>query len=69
MESGVTAEYLQQLQVAYFDYFKSNEDLPILVLDLGAMDFENNFAHYQQLLATLAESYEVGVNYRTLEAV
>ena len=66
MENGVTAAYLGQIQVAYFDYFKSAEELSILVLDLGSRDFENNSQHYECLLEILKESYEVGINYRKL---
>ncbi len=61
-EQDISAEYLQQIQQAYFDFFKSNENLPILIIDIEEVDFLRKPAHYHQLLDCLRRPYEPGVH-------
>jgi deoxyguanosine kinase len=59
-EQDITAEYLQQIQQAYFDFFKSSENLPILIIDIEEVDFLRNREHYLQLLDCLRRPYGPG---------
>jgi deoxyguanosine kinase len=61
-EQDISAEYLLQIQQAYFDFFKSNENLPILIIDIEEVDFLRKPAHYHQLLDCLRRPYEPGVH-------
>ena len=61
-EQDISAEYLQQIQQAYFDFFKSSENLPILIIDIEEVDFLRKPAHYHQLLDCLRRPYEPGVH-------
>jgi deoxyadenosine/deoxycytidine kinase len=61
-EQDISAEYLQQIQQAYFDFFKSSENLPILIIDIEEVDFLRNREHYLRLLDCLRRPYEPGVH-------
>lgn len=60
-EQGITGDYLQRIQQAYFDFFNlMKEDLPILVLDVGDWDFIQHPAYYQVLLEQIQKPYPSG---------
>ena len=40
-ETHITKEYLEKISQGYFGYFKQQNDLPILIIDTNAIDFEN----------------------------
>jgi len=40
-ETFITKEYLEKISQGYFGYFKQQNDLPILIIDTNAIDFEN----------------------------
>lgn len=61
-EQDISAGYLQQIQQAYFEFFKSNEALPVLIIDIEQIDFLNNHTHYQKLLDCMCKAYEPGVH-------
>ena len=48
-EKEISAEYLKTIQDAYFEYFKTENDVPIIVLDLGDKDFTNNIETYNAI--------------------
>ena len=49
MEQQIALAYLEKVQAAYFDFFKSPPDCPILVLDIQAIDFVEQESLYQQI--------------------
>lgn len=61
-EQDISAHYLQQIQQAYFEFFKSNDNLPILIIDIEQIDFLNNREHYQKLLDCIGKPYEPGLH-------
>ncbi|GJM34596.1 MAG: hypothetical protein DHS20C18_35970 [Saprospiraceae bacterium] len=61
-EQEIEADYLQKIQQAYFDFFKSDTNLPILIVDLGDADFIQNPKHYQFLTNLLKEKYPPGLH-------
>ncbi len=63
MEGTISPEYLGQLQETYFEYFKTAVDLPIVVMELGAIDFENNKDNYRFIVDCLNRKYASGVTY------
>lgn len=52
-EQDISAEYLQQIQQVYFDFFKSDPPFPIIILDIEHADFQSNAAHYQEIVSSL----------------
>lgn len=61
-EQKIDPAYLQQIQQAYFDYFKSAEDLPILMLDVSQLDFVSRPSDYQAIVEVLQQTYEPGIH-------
>ncbi len=65
-EQEISPEYLQSIQDAYLDYFKMETGAPILVVELGDVDFINNPGMYQKIKQLLVKKYEPGVITRSL---
>lgn len=61
-EQDISAQYLEQIQQAYFEFFRSAENLPILIIDIEQIDFLNNREHYQKLLDCMRHPYEPGLH-------
>lgn len=61
-EKDITAAYLTQIQQAYFDFFKTENNLPILILNIEKTDFQNNKNHYKQILDHLLKPYSIGIH-------
>ena len=61
-EQDITADYLQNIQSAYFDYFKTEVSFPILIIDLNEADFLNNQTVYNQILTHINQKYTAGVH-------
>jgi deoxyguanosine kinase len=66
MEQNISPDYLLEIQDAYFDYFKSETETPIVVLNLQDADFQNDPAVFDQLIRVLATPVEKGVHFRDL---
>jgi deoxyadenosine/deoxycytidine kinase len=67
-EQSMDPDYLQQIQQAYFSYFRTQMDIPILVLDVQDIDFVAHPAHYQAIVALLEQQYEPGMHQLSLAA-
>jgi deoxyadenosine/deoxycytidine kinase len=62
-ESAITAEYLKKIQTGYFDFFRQEPAMRILVVDTREIDFVNNREHYQILLdGIFGKEYPVGMS-------
>jgi deoxyadenosine/deoxycytidine kinase len=59
----VHPEYLTKLQDTYFDYFKQNKHLRVLLIDVTDCDFVNNRDHYEQIAGFINQDLEVGTHY------
>lgn len=49
-ESGITPEYLNGIQTAYFNYFRQNPGYRYLIINMGETDFVNNEDDFQKIL-------------------
>ncbi|TXB62738.1 deoxynucleoside kinase [Phaeodactylibacter luteus] len=65
-EQEIAPAYLQQIQQAYFDFFRSNEQMPILILDLGGQDFVADRKAYFRMLEIINRPYPAGVHREAL---
>jgi deoxyadenosine/deoxycytidine kinase len=61
-EKDIAPTYLQSIQQAYFEFFKTDQELPVLVLDINEMDFVQNRSHYDVLLDVLQKPYGPGLH-------
>lgn len=69
-EKDITPEYLANIQKAYFDYFRTVTDIPVLIIDVEGVDFWNNDAYYQQLVELVQdEDYTLGVQRRKIKVM
>jgi len=60
-EAEMKDEYLASLQSAYFNYFGTQKELPVLVLELGEINFVEDRAAYARMVKLLEGEYPVGV--------
>ena len=62
-EKHIKYEYLKEVQEGYFGFFKSQQEMRILVLDTSRLDFVNSKLDFQQLKKVIFEGeYRVGMN-------
>jgi deoxyadenosine/deoxycytidine kinase len=62
-EKYIKYEYLREVQEGYFGFFKSQQDMKILVLDTSNLDFVNNDLDFLQLKKVIFEGdHRVGLN-------
>ncbi len=61
-ESGITDEYLKELQDGYFSYFKEIKQFPVVVIDAGNEDLLLNY-NYERLLKLIENDHQKGVSY------
>lgn len=62
-EQDIQGSYLEQIQQAYFNFFRLQaENIPILLLDVEGMDFVNEEEDYAVLLDLLQKPYEKGLH-------
>lgn len=65
-EQDISPDYLRRVQEAYFDYFKNEQKLPIVVVELSDLDFVRQRDYYHALVSHLKKVYPPGVHHVTL---
>jgi deoxyadenosine/deoxycytidine kinase len=60
-EQEIKDEYLANVQSAYFNYFGSQKEQAVLVLELGEKNFAEDEELYQQIVALINGQYPVGM--------
>jgi deoxyguanosine kinase len=62
-EADITADYLTNIQQAYFDFFRMQEaHLPILILEVNGLDFVNRDEDYKKITRILQKNYHKGIH-------
>lgn len=61
-EQQISAEYLQTIQDAYFNFFKTQTELPILMIDLKDQDFLQNEKVYSFIKDCISRKYLPGLH-------
>lgn len=62
-EQGISDEYLTRLQEGYFDFFKKQDDIAFLIVDINNLDFVENQEDYKRLKNVIFDKkYEKGIN-------
>lgn len=62
IEANIKHDYLQSLQEAYFNYFKSEHELPILIIDVTEVDFWSDETAYKKIVGLMKRSYPKGIH-------
>lgn len=62
-EQDIKAEYLHGIQNTYFEYFKTETTLPILIIDVDQINFLQGETHYKMIIDALSKSYAPGVHH------
>lgn len=63
MENAIESAYLEKVQNAYFSFFKTQPDFPVLVLDLEDVDFVKTPCAYDKIAGLLQKNYEAKVHF------
>lgn len=62
-EMNITKEYLEKISQGYFNYFKQQNDFPILIIDTNGIDFVNRTEDFEKLSESIfTNDYSRGVS-------
>ena len=61
-EQDISGEYLQEIQNIYFEYFRTENSIPILIIDVETMDFLREENHFQMIIEALGKKYSPGIH-------
>ena len=61
-ETDISAEYLTEIQNGYFEYFRTETALPILIVEVEGINFLTDKTQFEQLKGLLLEKYEAGIH-------
>ncbi len=65
-EEDIKPEYLTKIQNSYFEYFRNILSFPVLILDLGELDFMEDDRVFLEVQTLLTKEYTPGVHRMTL---
>lgn len=65
-EEDIKPDYLKKIQDSYFEYFRNILSFPVLILDLGELDFMSNDRVFEEVRSLLTKEYTPGVHRMTL---
>ena len=68
-EKKMDPGYLAQIQQAYFDYFKTSTEVPVVILDMEEVDFVRFPEQYEQIIDLLFDQYEPGLHHLKVSSV
>jgi deoxyguanosine kinase len=61
-EQNIKDDYLKKLGDGYWNFFRQQQQLRIIVIDTNEVDFLKNGKHYEQLLEIVNQSYDYGLH-------
>ena len=61
-EQNIEDDYLKQLEQGYWEFFKQQNSLRILVIDTNDVDFVNNKSEYNAILELINRDYAPGIH-------
>jgi deoxyadenosine/deoxycytidine kinase len=62
-EQDIKPEYLLEIQTTYFEYFRTERRLPILIIDVDEINFLDSQEHYKMILDALNQTYAPGIHH------
>jgi deoxyadenosine/deoxycytidine kinase len=64
-EQNIQPEYLQQVQDRYMEFFKTQKQSAIIIVEAGNLDFVNRENDYQKIKDLLFRKYPKGIHFTT----
>lgn len=61
-EKHITADYLNDIQQSYLNYFRQNASIPIVLVDAGNLDFVSFHEDYLKIKGLVQKHYDVGIH-------
>ena len=65
-EQNISDAYLQSIQERYLDYLRKQNDFPVIILDVTAVDFISDKLIYERIKGSLLGVYDQGVYQKKL---
>ena len=65
-EQDIADCYLLKIQKKYLDFFKKQNDFPVLIIDVTNTDFVQNDSVYQKIFSAIKKSYPIGLHHLIL---
>lgn len=62
-EKQIRGEYLQEVQDIYFEYFRGESQIPVLVFDIQERDFLQDDRYYREMLRVLSQEHRPGIQH------
>ena len=66
MEQDIKTTYLKSVQDSYFDYFKNEQEIPILILDIEGVSFWHEADLYEEICAAIKGVYPKGMHQKKI---
>ncbi len=63
IEQNIRAQYLEELQRAYFEYLKTETETPVIVLDLERVDFQQDASAFDEIIGVLQAQHAPGLHF------
>lgn len=61
-EKFITKEYLEKISQGYFNYFRQESDIPVLIIDTNGIDFVNQTEDFEKMIkAIFNKQYDKGI--------
>ena len=61
-EQDITDEYLLNIQDKYLDYFRKQDEFPVVIVDVTDIDFVKNASHFEDIKAMTQKDYAKGIH-------
>ncbi len=65
-ELNIPESYLEEVHESYMNSLKSNQDFPILLLDIKDIDFQNDAKSYELIIDLIDQKYPMGISVKNL---
>jgi len=61
-EQDISDDYLLNIQEKYLDFFRKQNDFPVLILDISNANFVQNKSEYQKITDAFKKRYLAGIH-------
>lgn len=61
-ENSITPAYLKKIQNVYFEYFRMETSIPVVIIDVDQIDFVEDQKYYQEIVNCINTKYLPGVH-------
>ena len=63
IEQNISPDYLMEIQEAYFDYLKTETETPVLILELGDVDFQRDANAFESIAQIMSSQHNPGMRF------